>query len=313
MSWLIWLYPRAWRQRYGAEFAALLERQRPTPRVVSDVLRGAWDAHCQPPPIHEPNRERGQTMPAYPRGPRWALLVAVLGVLGVFSLVARPPFWGGEPPWAQSSPIEGPRLVLQADLSGVPATERADQLHQLVLVLERRVQVADLAGVHVQPIGADRVRIDLPAGADLLAAAQLLTGRGQLDFREQAPLPDGGTTWVTARVPGRDGQARELGSQYFTRVTPSAEPSTDRALLLFELDGEGQQLLAALTQRLVGQRLGIFVDDQLYMARTVRDPVEQGRGQITGQLTPDSARTLAIQLRAGVLPVPVQLVEAAIS
>ncbi len=48
MSWLLRLYPRAWRRRYGEEFAALLEQQRLTPRLVLDVLRGALDAHLHP-------------------------------------------------------------------------------------------------------------------------------------------------------------------------------------------------------------------------------------------------------------------------
>ena len=44
-DWLARLYPRAWRRRYGAEFAALLEQQSFTPGLVLDVARGALDAH----------------------------------------------------------------------------------------------------------------------------------------------------------------------------------------------------------------------------------------------------------------------------
>lgn len=43
--WLVRLYPRAWRRRYGAEFQALLEQQALSPEGVVDVLRGALDAH----------------------------------------------------------------------------------------------------------------------------------------------------------------------------------------------------------------------------------------------------------------------------
>jgi hypothetical protein len=43
--WLVRLYPRAWRQRYEAEFTALLEQQTLTVADVIDVLRGALDAH----------------------------------------------------------------------------------------------------------------------------------------------------------------------------------------------------------------------------------------------------------------------------
>jgi hypothetical protein len=44
-SWLVRLYPRAWRQRYGVEFEALLEECLHSPLDVLDILLGALDAH----------------------------------------------------------------------------------------------------------------------------------------------------------------------------------------------------------------------------------------------------------------------------
>lgn len=48
MRALLALYPRAWRRRYAAEFAALLDEQRPSPGLVLDVVLGAIDAHLDP-------------------------------------------------------------------------------------------------------------------------------------------------------------------------------------------------------------------------------------------------------------------------
>lgn len=42
------LYPKAWRERYGAELRAILEAERPGPRERLDLLRGALDAHLHP-------------------------------------------------------------------------------------------------------------------------------------------------------------------------------------------------------------------------------------------------------------------------
>ena len=45
MKWGIraaaWLYPKRWRERYGDEFAALIEDSRPDFRSFVDVLKGA--------------------------------------------------------------------------------------------------------------------------------------------------------------------------------------------------------------------------------------------------------------------------------
>jgi hypothetical protein len=48
MKLLLWLYPRDWRRRYGAEMEALLSQGRGGPREALDLLRGALDAHLQP-------------------------------------------------------------------------------------------------------------------------------------------------------------------------------------------------------------------------------------------------------------------------
>jgi len=40
------LYPRSWRARYGEEFAALLEQQTLSLRIIGNVLLGALDAHA---------------------------------------------------------------------------------------------------------------------------------------------------------------------------------------------------------------------------------------------------------------------------
>lgn len=47
-SWLLRLYPYAWRARYGDEFDALLEDCPLTPFALFDVLLGALDAHIAP-------------------------------------------------------------------------------------------------------------------------------------------------------------------------------------------------------------------------------------------------------------------------
>jgi hypothetical protein len=46
--WLLRLYPRVWRERYGAEMSAMLEEIRLTPAAVIDLVAGAIDARVAP-------------------------------------------------------------------------------------------------------------------------------------------------------------------------------------------------------------------------------------------------------------------------
>jgi len=48
-SWLVRLYPRSWRERYGDEFEILLEECLHSPLDVLDIFLGAMDAHFELP------------------------------------------------------------------------------------------------------------------------------------------------------------------------------------------------------------------------------------------------------------------------
>jgi hypothetical protein len=54
MKALVWLYPRAWRDRYGKEVEALIAASRPSVRLTLDLIAGAIDARLNPqwPPGH---------------------------------------------------------------------------------------------------------------------------------------------------------------------------------------------------------------------------------------------------------------------
>jgi hypothetical protein len=48
MKILLRLYPKAWRDLYGDEFAGILATQRLSPRLLLDIIGGAVDARLQP-------------------------------------------------------------------------------------------------------------------------------------------------------------------------------------------------------------------------------------------------------------------------
>ena len=48
MTWLLALYPRAWRRRYGAEIEELVASQPKSFQLGVDLLGGAIDAHWKP-------------------------------------------------------------------------------------------------------------------------------------------------------------------------------------------------------------------------------------------------------------------------
>ena len=75
-----------------------------------------------------------------------------------------------------------------------------------------------------------------------------------------------------------------------------------------EFTGEGSLLAEQITNDLVGLPLAIFLDDELIGAPLVQQPITGGNSTIS-PLELDEARTLAVQLNAGALPVPMRPIQ----
>ncbi|NES84821.1 MAG: protein translocase subunit SecD, partial [Moorea sp. SIO2B7] len=81
-------------------------------------------------------------------------------------------------------------------------------------------------------------------------------------------------------------------------------------------DNEGRNKFAELTKNLAGtgRSIGIFLDEALISAPTVgvqfaQTGITGGSAVITGNFTIESANDLAVQIRGGSLPFPVEIVE----
>jgi preprotein translocase subunit SecD len=79
-------------------------------------------------------------------------------------------------------------------------------------------------------------------------------------------------------------------------------------LVAFSLDSEGGRIFGDFTGANIGKHLAIVLDDTVFSAPVIRSKIGEGRGQIEGSFTADGARDLAIVLRAGALPAPVQII-----
>ncbi len=73
--------------------------------------------------------------------------------------------------------------------------------------------------------------------------------------------------------------------------------------------GEGSRIFSRVTGANVGKRLAIILDEKVYMAPNIRDKISGGSAVITGLDDMAEARDIAIVLRAGALPAPVNAVE----
>ncbi len=74
-------------------------------------------------------------------------------------------------------------------------------------------------------------------------------------------------------------------------------------------DSVGADAFDRLTGANIGKRLAIILDNVIHSAPVIQDRIGGGRARITGNFTMEEARDLAIALRAGALPAPVEVLE----
>ena len=80
------------------------------------------------------------------------------------------------------------------------------------------------------------------------------------------------------------------------------DTETNEYMVLLELNDEGKQTFADVTEQYLGQQISIYMDDTLLSAPTVKAHITDGSAQITGDFTAEDATKLANQINGGALP-----------
>ncbi len=77
----------------------------------------------------------------------------------------------------------------------------------------------------------------------------------------------------------------------------------------FTLNDDGTRIFSRVTGANVKKRLAVILDNQVYLAPEIQVKIRDGRSRITGLDQMEDAQDLAIVLRAGALPAPVEIIE----
>ena len=199
---------------------------------------------------------------------------------------------------------------------------RGQVLEQSIEIVRRRV---DLQGVKEPTIirqGEDRIIVQLPGVGDPSQLEALIGKTAKMTFHFVSDeFPHGSPTKPTTVPPGTMAlPAQEGGFEVVeTRVILAGEnlvdarsesdPQNGRPVVGFTFDSAGARKFARATTDNVGRRFAIVLDNEVISAPVIREPIPGGRGVISGSFTPEQTHTLAVQLRAGALPAPLNVLE----
>src|SRR5438128_2063710 len=265
---------------------------------------------------------------------RWRALVVVLVIAGAAALVStRPARLGLD--------LEGgTQIVLEAkDTDRVKVD--GDVASRTVEVLRRRVDALGVTEPTLQRSGGRRIIIELPGVADPEKALEVIGRTAQLAFHPVLGIEaSGGASTSTSttgtalsgdgglRLPGEGGELLRLGP---ARVTGEAVGGARAGLdtefgaqwhVEVDFRGSGGRQWTALTAEAScatpgdpKRRVAIVLDRDVISSPQVAPDVQCGAGisggntVITGNFSEREAKDLALLIRAGALPVPVEVVE----
>ena len=214
--------------------------------------------------------------------------------------------------------IDGNEVVVTLSEAEKQATDDRT-LQQTLEIIRRRVDEVGTREPTIQRQGADRVLIQVPGigSADELKA--LIGTTARLTFnpvvgRTNNPDQDPGARNVI--LPSLD----EDGVYYIIDPTPvvSGEDLTDaqpafgqngEPVVTFRFNASGARRFGDYTVANIGSPFAIVLDDEVVSAPVIRDAIQTGSGQISGNFTVEESTNLAVLLRAGALPAELSFLE----
>ncbi len=93
------------------------------------------------------------------------------------------------------------------------------------------------------------------------------------------------------------------------RLGSQAGSASGLPVVLLSMNSEGSKQWARVTGANVGRRVAIVLDKKVHMAPSIREKITRGGTQIEGFEDMNAAKDIAIVLRAGALPAPVNIIE----
>ncbi len=170
------------------------------------------------------------------------------------------------------------------------------EISQVIAIMRNRVDSLGVVEPILQKEGSNRILMELPGLESQEEAVEIIGKTAQLEFR----LNDG-----TVVLTGKDlVDAQEVLYENIPFVTLTFGP-------------EGTKKFAEATQELAekyeygdpNRAIGMYLDDELLQNPQVREAIQDGKAMIEGYKDLQDARNMALLLKSGALPVPVEVIE----
>ena len=187
-------------------------------------------------------------------------------------------------------------------------------LNQALEIVRRRIDEVGTNEPSIVKRGNDRILVELPGLDDPMRVKNLLGKTANLTFRFVTENSE--ETFGSEKLPFEDGSDEVIVSKRIVLsgdnlldAKPRMDNQTNQTVVSFTLDRVGAKRFGKATTSGIGKRLAIVLDGKIISAPVIQDAIVGGTGIITGNFTFQSATDLALLLRSGALPAPLNIIE----
>ena len=204
-------------------------------------------------------------------------------------------------------------LILAYSKYGIINIE-TQTLDQSLEIVRRRIDEVGTKEPTILKRGKNRILVELPGLKNPERIKSLLGKTANLTFRFVGD--DASNEFGYEELTSESGEEKVkisrrviISGENLVDAQPMMDSLNNEAVVSFKLDRLGAQRFGEATKKNEGKRLAIVLDGKVISAPFVREAILGGSGQISGDFTFQTATDLALLLRSGALPAPINIAE----
>ena len=204
-------------------------------------------------------------------------------------------------------------LELSLSKQGLVKLKTSSQ-DQALEIVRRRIDEIGTNEPNILKRGNNRILVELPGLDDPMRIKSLLGKTANLTFRFISN--DNQDSFGVEKIKYENGLDEDfvskriiLSGDNLLDAQPRMNNQTNETVVSFTLDRVGAKRFGKATSTNIGRQLAIILDGKIVSAPVIRDTIASGNGQISGGYTFQSATDLALLLRSGALPAPLDIIE----
>ncbi len=183
--------------------------------------------------------------------------------------------------------------------------------------VQRRLDKLGTKEVSVQKQGQNKILVQVPGVEDTEQIKSLLGKTAKLAFHlvntNVAKMQDVGHKTIVILKDSLGNsypifRKTEIGGDSLVNASVRSG-SLGKPTVHFKFDSIASKRFAKITKENVGKPFAIVLDNTVLTVPTIREPILNGEGEISGNFTEKQASELAILLKSGALPAPLKIIE----